>query len=48
MTKHKKFNQITKNGLTLQEELEILKAESGDKFYGPFDNVNDLMKSLKE
>ncbi|MFA5829021.1 MAG: hypothetical protein WC843_00785 [Candidatus Gracilibacteria bacterium] len=39
---------LTSNGLTVAEEMEILKSAESDKKYGPFDNVKDLLKSLKK
>lgn len=40
--------QMTENGLTFAEELEIIKSAESDNKYGPFYNADDLIKSLKE
>lgn len=42
------MNNITKNGLTVAEELEIIQSDFFDKTYGPFKNTDDLMKALKK
>ena len=39
---------ITENGLTVQEELDILASDKNDKVYGPFRTTKSLMKALKE
>lgn len=42
------LKQITPNGLTIAEELHILKSDQQDETYGPFNSVNELMKSLEK
>ena len=44
----KDMQEVTENGLTVAEEIEVLRSEKEDKIFGPFDDVDDLMKSLKE
>ena len=39
--------EITKNGLTVAEEMEILGSDASDKVYGPFKTSAALMKALK-
>lgn len=40
--------ELTENGLTTAEELEILAHEKKDKVYGPFKTMGALMKALKK
>ncbi len=40
--------EITENGLTVAEELAILKSDKEDKAFGPFGNAKNLMKALKK
>lgn len=40
--------EITENGLTLAEELEILEADKNDEVSGPFDSTEELIKHLKK
>ena len=40
--------QITENGLTVAEELDILAAANQDKVHGPFESVEELLKDLKK
>jgi len=42
------LTEITENGLTIAEELEILKSDAEDKVYGPFSTTASLMNSLKK
>ena len=42
----KDMSQITKNGLTAAEELEMMQSDFFEKTYGPFKNTDDLMKAL--
>ena len=42
------LSEITENGLTVAEELEILSSLKKDKKYGPFKTAKDFMKSLEE
>ncbi|MBI4235532.1 hypothetical protein HY604_04500 [Candidatus Peregrinibacteria bacterium] len=39
---------MTENGLTLQEEVEILNSDKDDHVYGPFSDAKSLMKALKK
>ena len=39
---------ITENGLTVQEEIEILNSDKNDKVYGSFSDTKSLMKALKK
>lgn len=43
----KDLKEITPNGLTVAEELEILKSDK-EETYGTFDNVKSLMNSLRK
>jgi hypothetical protein len=40
------LSEITENGLTVAEELEILKSEKNDKIYGPFNSAKTLVEDL--
>ncbi|MBU1703449.1 hypothetical protein KJ951_03530 [Patescibacteria group bacterium] len=40
--------EMTENGLTVAEELEILDSVKNDKVLGPFSNTNDLLNALKD
>lgn len=42
------LSEITENGLTVAEELEILESEANDKVYGPFHSAKEVMKALNE
>lgn len=42
------LQEITENGLTIAEELEILRSEKEDKVYGPFKTTKSLMKAIKK
>lgn len=42
------LTQMTENGFTVAEELEILAAMENDKTHGPFESVEDLLKDLKK
>ena len=46
------FRIITENGMTLEQELEILKAseeaKKGVNVSGPFDSAEDLIKELNK
>lgn len=42
------LSEITENGLTVAEELQILSSIKKDKKYGPFTTVKDFMNSLEE
>ncbi len=42
------IQELTPNGLTIAEEMEILRRDQEDEVYGPFDNVKSLMKSLNK
>ena len=42
------LTMLTENGLTVAEELPILKAEREGKVYGPFKTAKAMMKSLKK
>lgn len=44
----KDLKDLTPNGLTVAEEINILQSDQKDEVYGPFDNTDDLMKSLKK
>ena len=46
-TVNDELSEITENGLTVAEELEILESVQNDKTFGPYKNTKDLMKSLK-
>jgi len=41
------LSEITKNGLTVAEEIELLNSAAKDKVYGPFRTSAALMKALK-
>ena len=41
------LTEMTENGLTVGEELQILEAAKG-KMYGPFSSTKELMKALKK
>lgn len=40
------LSEITENGMTVAEELEILRSDTEDPTYGPFETVEELMESL--
>lgn len=42
------LSELTENGMTVAEELEILRSDAEDPVYGPFETVEDLMKSLNK
>lgn len=42
------LQEMTENGLTVAEELEILRSEKEDKVYGPFKTTKSLMRALKK
>lgn len=42
------LTQMSENGLTVAEELEILESLKNDKIHGPFESVEDLLKDLKK
>ncbi len=42
------LSEITENGMTVAEELEILRSDKEDPTYGPFETVEELMKSLNK
>lgn len=41
------LNRVTSNGMTVREELEILRSDLEDETYGPFTTVPALMKALR-
>jgi hypothetical protein len=45
---HNELVEITENGLTLAEELDILDRAENDETVGPFSNAKSLMKSLNK
>lgn len=42
------LTEITENGLTVAEELQILSSDTQDKVYGPFKTAKSLLKALKK
>ncbi|MBI2464403.1 hypothetical protein HYV57_05600 [Candidatus Peregrinibacteria bacterium] len=40
--------EITENGLTVAEELEILASDKNDKIFGPFTTAKSTIKALKK
>ena len=42
------LSELTENGLTVAEELDILDSAANDTVKGPFTNAKDLMKALKK
>lgn len=40
--------EVTENGLTVAEEMEILDSVAHDKVHGPFSTTAELMKALKK
>jgi predicted transcriptional regulator len=40
--------EITENGLTVAEELEILDSDKNDKIFGPFTSAKAVMAALKK
>jgi antitoxin component of RelBE/YafQ-DinJ toxin-antitoxin module len=40
--------EMTENGLTVAEELEIIDSDKNDKVYGPFTKAKSLMAALKK
>lgn len=40
--------EITENGLTVAEELQILESDKIDKTYGPFSTPKSVMAALKK
>lgn len=40
--------ELTENGLTVAEELAILKSAEEDQVHGPFKSAKALMKALKD
>lgn len=42
------LSEITENGLTVAEELEILESEKNDKIYGPFKNSKEVLNALRK
>jgi hypothetical protein len=42
------LSEITENGLTVAEELDILESEKNDKISGPFKNSKTLVTALKK
>lgn len=42
------LSEITENGMTVGEELEILRSDKEDPTYGPFETVDALMKALSK
>lgn len=43
----KELNRLAENGLTVSEELKIINSSLFDEKYGPFDNPDELISSLK-
>jgi len=44
----KELSQLTENGLTVAQELEILDSMAHDKVYGPFETAEEVIKSLHQ
>ena len=42
------LSEITENGMTVAEELEILRSHKEDPIYGPFRTAKALMDSLNK
>ncbi|MFH1284880.1 MAG: hypothetical protein ABIH78_04845 [Candidatus Peregrinibacteria bacterium] len=42
------LSEITENGLTVAEELEILSSDANDEVFGPFRTSKAMMKALKK
>jgi hypothetical protein len=42
------LSEITVNGMTVAEELEILRSHAEDPMYGPFETVDELMIALNK
>jgi predicted transcriptional regulator len=42
------LTEITENGLTVAEELEILDSAANDRVFGPFSTTKALLKALKK
>lgn len=42
------LTEITENGLTVAEELQILASDTDDKMYGPFASAKAIMKALRK
>jgi|GEM_PF-1446124 len=42
------LSEITENGLTVAEELDILSKEKEDKAHGPFKTTKSIMNALRK
>lgn len=42
------LTQLTKNGITVKDEISILNSAMFDVKNGPFENADNLMKALKK
>ena len=40
--------EMTENGLTVAEELEIINSDKNDKTYGPYKSAKSVMSALKK
>lgn len=45
---NKDLVEITENGLTVQEELDILTSDQNDKTFGPFKTAKSVMNALRK
>lgn len=45
---NKDLVEITENGFTVQEELDILRSDQNDKTSGPFKTAKSVMNALKK
>lgn len=44
----KELSQVTENGMTVAQELEILDSDKNDKVYGPFETAEEMIKALHQ
>ena len=42
------LTELTENGLTVEEELRVIKSDQEDPVFGPFKSAKSLMKALKK
>jgi len=42
------LSEVTENGMTVEEELQILHSDAHDEVFGPFTTTKALMRSLKK
>ena len=40
------LSEVTENGMTVAQELEILRSDAEDATYGPFETVEEMWKAL--